>query len=868
MPGLFDHIPIEPQPQPPPRGAGLFDHIPIDPSKLSPLAARPDDDPVAAEVRAELRAERVKEALEEQRRHEEFKAGETPWYELLRPYPGKFKPLTPEQKAAEGKSKATQSMVAQGATMGLADELGAIVAIPGEMISRGTLNPLTAYDYAKTRRNIELEEDRKESGGAGILGEIGGGLATGVGAVKTGATWAPRIANSQLTRNAPGWLKNLLGRSADAATFGGAYGLASGESVGERLQEGGQGAILAALLGAPKPSTAVGAGLGAASGAYYSGGDPLTTGLSLLAGGYLGPKVARSVGNYARAKTDPRGVAGEALAAPIIEGGRTIDDVGLGMRRAARDQYGDSWTVADETAPQTRGVMMAVAQTPTPTRQTVYQTLVDRQSGQRERLVFELERLANERKTAQQVFTAKDAERRATNKETFAKAQGDAGTVDVRPVIDKIDEHIYVGAKPTRPELTEGKAATLLGDTLADYPVPGPKSSAYYKAAYEGDLLGDIEAEIAKGTPDKGISAFLESRLPNMRGTDRTKMVGAVKSALGVPSPSDPSFPDWQMATLDRLIAREQAAKVRGFSEAPNDEIAGVLREVRSLFEDKGQSIEKFAHVWRARENLSNIIQRVGLDPPVLGKDPTYNATGIKLKEVREAIDAALADASPTYKEAMKKAHEGQKVLKAITKGDEWAVSGRSKDNIPAYKKMSPDERAGARTGYISKLAGRIEASEAENQLGKISSPKRQAELRAIAPTRGRANRFDRARERERTMWDTFMKSFGGSQTAARTEAVNKVPELLNPEVISSLLMLQPLQAAKNAMMQGRLLAQGYTPSVSDEILKMQMARPGAEWDAVSEQLQRSTMGAEARKRMQAELLRLGYSGTAPSLSD
>jgi hypothetical protein len=148
----------------------------------------------------------------------------------------------------------------QGATFNLADEVLAGLSTPIEMVKRRTFSPVEGYNYAKAREDLELEDARKRSGALGTAVEIGGGVITGSGLAKGGLTFMPKAAGAGLGAR-------VAGAAADGAVIGGiaAAGDASGS---DRLTEGAKGVALGAAIGggvqaaAPVVSNVAGRALG------------------------------------------------------------------------------------------------------------------------------------------------------------------------------------------------------------------------------------------------------------------------------------------------------------------------------------------------------------------------------------------------------------------------------------------------------------------------------------------------------------------------------------------------------------------------------------------------------------------------------
>jgi hypothetical protein len=144
--------------------------------------------------------------------------------------------------------------LAQGATMGLADEIIAGLTTPLEMVRQGTFDPREGYNYAKARENLLLEDSRNQTGLPGAAVEALGGVATGGLLAKGGV-----LPTANLAPGASLGAKIGVGM-AEGAGIGGLYGAAEGEGLQGRLQEGAKGAGIGLAAGAAFPLVAQGAG--------------------------------------------------------------------------------------------------------------------------------------------------------------------------------------------------------------------------------------------------------------------------------------------------------------------------------------------------------------------------------------------------------------------------------------------------------------------------------------------------------------------------------------------------------------------------------------------------------------------------------
>ncbi|MCA1298040.1 hypothetical protein [Stappia indica] len=154
-------------------------------------------------------------------------------------------------KRTVGALEASNRGVEQGLTFGFGDELMAGAMAPVEAVVGGLQGKGfglgDAYNRNLERERAMLQQAREDSPIASAIGEIGGGLMTGGGLAKSGATLIGRTAGKGLaTRAGAGML--------EGAGYGAAYGFGSGEGgAGERLKSAGQGAAVGGAVGGAIP---------------------------------------------------------------------------------------------------------------------------------------------------------------------------------------------------------------------------------------------------------------------------------------------------------------------------------------------------------------------------------------------------------------------------------------------------------------------------------------------------------------------------------------------------------------------------------------------------------------------------------------
>ncbi len=151
-------------------------------------------------------------------------------------------------------------MAANGATFGLADKFaGAMDSLTGRAAN---------YDTGVKAQRAQTQAVRDANPAAAAVAEGVGGLAGGVGMLRSGLTMAGRVG--------PGMLPRVLGYGAEGAAYGAAHGAGNtySDKAGDYLEAAKSGATTGGLIGGGLPLA------GAAAGGLYRTGAA-----------FLGPRV-------------------------------------------------------------------------------------------------------------------------------------------------------------------------------------------------------------------------------------------------------------------------------------------------------------------------------------------------------------------------------------------------------------------------------------------------------------------------------------------------------------------------------------------------------------------------------------------------
>lgn len=271
------------------------------------------------------------------------------------------------------------------------------------------------------------------------------------------------------------------------------------------------------------------------------------------------------------------------------------------------------------------------------------------------------------------------------------------------------------------------------------------------RQAGQGDRLARFTAE-ALDAPDTAAQ-----RRAAMTGARDQAADVAYDAARGNAAPVD--IRD-ALATIDDRIGGMADSGVAG------DGIDAKLRAYRNRLAAPADALEEGV----AARELSDFNRVLGVKQD-LGDDIGAAVMAGRKNEARElmklqkALDAALEDASPSYRAANDDFARASREIDAIDTGSA-ATSGRrrAEDTIDIWNKLTPEQKRAFRAGYADPLLAKIDNSaEGVNKARDLRRPKVRAEMGAMANDPPLLNRRV---DREDIMFETRRQATGGSQTA------------------------------------------------------------------------------------------------------
>ncbi len=273
-----------------------------------------------------------------------------------------------------------------------------------------------AWAVGKPREQVLAEIRDMQSGaqeqnpGSYLAGQVGAGVAQGVGLVGGGLSFG-----AHAVRSGAGLGRAAIGGAADGAILGGIHGAGSGEDGPSRAKAAAIGSTVGALAGGAAPY--------AVAGAQAAG---------------------RAVSAPLMARLRPESYANRAVGEGLRRSGMSADDVADTLARARADGQ-DVFTVADAMGHSGQRMLSTVTRNPNEMRQVVTDALVRRQTGQGERLSSYLAEGFNASDTAAQRTASLTGQRSALANVNYENARRGAGAVDVSGALRAADDILTPG---------------------------------------------------------------------------------------------------------------------------------------------------------------------------------------------------------------------------------------------------------------------------------------------------------------------------------------------------------------------------------------------------------------------------------------
>jgi hypothetical protein len=320
---------------------------------------------------------------------------------------------------------------------------------------------------------------------------------------------------------------------------------------------------------------------------------------------------------------------------------------------------------------------------------------------------------------------------------------------------------------------------------------------------------------------------------------------GAARDQAGAVDPTA------AIRAADEFLQPGATGVMRPQTAIADDSVEAAVRRARGYLTDGKSILTDFEAARRAKIELDGMIESA------------RGTVQRQLIPIRNALDDALASASPPYARARDTFRAQSKAIEAVDTGREIAKRGRMEDTIPTFRAMSPEEQASARIGYADQAIEKVQgAAIGTNKAREFTADATRAKLQAMAPL-AKGAPMGRALDRENIMFATRNQALGGSKTA--DNLADDAAMGINPEIIGNLLAGNIGTAAKNALFRSGSALGGNTDAVRQEMARLLLSRGGA--DDIGQLLERSVSTERARRELIAALMRGGYAGTGTGVT-
>jgi len=242
----------------------------------------------------------------------------------------------------------------------------------------------------------------------------------------------------------------------------------------------------------------------------------------------------------------------------------------------------------------------------------------------------------------------------------------------------------------------------------------------------------------------------------DMKATRKSNADDAYDAARGNAAPVDVRG---ALAVIDERIGGMKGSNVQG--DSIDSKLAGYRNRLAAKNPPNGETareLSDFDRVLGVKQSLQDDIGAAVI--------ANRNNEARELTKLVQQLDAALEDASPSYRAANDGFAKASGEIDAIDKGAQMArPSQRAQDNVGRFGAMTPEQQASARAGYGNDLLAKLEAMKAPtaDRAKQLQSPKQEIEAGAMSLD---PELYGRRLSRENDMWQTQNRALGGSLTA------------------------------------------------------------------------------------------------------
>lgn len=380
-----------------------------------------------------------------------------------------------------------------------------------------------------------------------------------------------------------------------------------------------------------------------------------------------------------------------------------------------------------------------------------------------------------------------------------------------------------------------GQSAEEVGDRLAAAAADG---QGEYRLLDALDNPGARLASVVARNPGEGrteLRAFLNERQTGQAGrvvnhlaegldapvaaeTATTQMKAARRAAddaafTQVRADANPVDVSGAVARIDETLRPGATGLANPADGLAHDSVEAVLAKARGLLTDGKSQLTGFEAVQRARGDVADAIGKA--------VRAGENNKARLLTGVRQELDAALEQASPSFRDAMAASRASALEINAVEKGRQAAGRGRTEPKIAAYDALAPGEQAAFRVGYADPLIARAQGgAEGVNAARPFTSQAARTELPAFAAP-GEGEQMIRRLGREGEMFGNRAEALGGSRTA--DNLADNADAGLDAGFLMKVLGGHFVGATKDLLMRGAAAVNGNTEAVRAALAKLLM---------------------------------------------
>jgi len=344
--------------------------------------------------------------------------------------------------------------------------------------------------------------------------------------------------------------------------------------------------------------------------------------------------------------------------------------------------------------------------------------------------------------------------------------------------------------------------------TVTKAPGEGRRQALEFLQSRQEDQPDRVVNLLRQGFDAPQTADRLERNLRAQRTAEANVNYGAARNSAGFVDPTE------AIRLADDTLGPGVNSLPGVGSQLADDTIESIVRRARNMLTNGDEILTDFPSAFRVKRDIDAMIDSA---------NPTQQR---ELIPIRNALDEALAKASPPYAAARDRFRQQSRQIEAVDTGRDAAGSTLAADAIPDYAAMPVDQNAPFRTGFVDPLITRIVNNAAPGANRAKFSPNTTAKMEAFAVPQRRSDMMA-ALERERRMHSTLTEAAGGSKTVEN--AADAADMGIDPAVLSNLMSGQFRNAGMAAARGAFNKLSGNTEPVRAELARRLLPLPQSE---------------------------------------